>query len=272
MAMPNDLILIRHGESEANILNKSLRAGATDVIPNGYHERHDSYMRLSPEGTKQAQAAGEWLKNNNLASFERYYVSPHIRARETAGRLGINGEWRVEDRWRERNWGEYANLSNEERSKVFGISQKLREQHSWYWCPPGGESLATEVRLRFESMLGTLHRETASKRVIAVTHGDLIEAARFVLERMTPEEWSSQIELGIHPVKNCQILHYSRVNPHNGSQEKWLCWRRIICPWDESLSWQNGEWVELQPSIWSDEQLLESVKDYDRLLKETAKD
>lgn len=268
MSMPNDLILIRHGQSEANIIQSDLRSKPDQPAPDGYFDRHDSHMRLSKQGQKQAKAAGEWLRTNGFDKFDRYYVSPHIRARETAAHLKLNGDWRVDDRWREQDWGEFNIMDPSTRLDRHPYSSKLQDLHAWYWCPPGGESRATEVRLRFESVLGSLHREMSGKRVIAITHGEFLVTAQFVLERMVPEDFFKRLDSTTHRIHNCQIFHYSRINPHTGDQEPYLKWRRVINPYDSALSWQNGEWIELKPRVYSDEELLESVKVHARFLQD----
>ncbi|HEX4662086.1 MAG TPA: histidine phosphatase family protein, partial [Candidatus Saccharimonadales bacterium] len=212
MSMPNDFILIRHGQSESNLVQKQFIHNPDLPAPEGYFERHDSHTRLSVEGESQALSAGTWLRENGQDSFDRYYVSPHIRARETAAHLAINGTWRIDDRLRERDWGEYHVMEPSQREKLYPYSNKVKDQSSWYWSPPGGESMATEGRLRIESVLGSLHREMNGQRVIAVTHGEMMIVARFILERLAPEELTQEVETRANTTHNCQILHYSRIN------------------------------------------------------------
>lgn len=266
MAMPNDFILIRHGQSESNIVQHNLRAHPDQPVPAGHFDRHDSHVRLSAEGESQAKAAGDWLREHDQDSFDRYYVSPHIRARETAAHLRINGDWRVDDRLRERDWGEYHIMEPTKRQQLYPYSNKVKDQSSWYWSPPGGESMATEARLRFESVLGSLHREMPGRRVVVVTHGEMMIVARFVLERLTPEEFMQQSEEGTHRTRNCQILHYSRIDPITGEQAPFLKWRRSINPYNSELSWDDGAWTEIKVHTFTDQQLLESVTLHERLL------
>ena len=141
--MPEDLVLLRHGQSEANIIQQRFKADPGSLAPNGFFDRHDSDMRLSARGRDQARAAGDWLRRHGLASFDRYYASPHARTAETAAGLALNGDWRLDVRWRERDWGEFGVLNHVDRADRFALSQKLKDQNKWYWCPPGGESLVT---------------------------------------------------------------------------------------------------------------------------------
>lgn len=264
--MPIDLVLIRHGQSEANIVQRRFKDDPQAQAPDGFFDRHDSEMRLSPTGREQARAAGDWLRAHGLPSFDRYYVSPHVRTAETAAALALDGDWRLDVRWRERDWGEFGMLNAEQRTQQFALSQKLKEQNKWYWCPPGGESLATGVYGRFRDILDTLHREAAGQRVLAVTHAEMIDVARFVLERLTPQQWLAQDSDPAYRVSNCQIMHYTRRDPATGTLGQRLRWMRSVCPWEQSHSWRDGAWIEIPRRRYGDADLMELVSRFPPLL------
>lgn len=264
MPMPNELVLVRHGQSEANIVQKQFKTNPDAVAPDGFHDRHDSRMRLSDQGREQACLTGDWLRDEFPDGFDRYYTSSLVRTVETAGCLALGGNWHIDDRWRERDWGEYGVVTEQE--PQFALSRKIRDQSKWYWCPPGGESLATGVSLRFKDILGTLHREMPEKRVIAVTHGETIQVARVILERLLPEQWHAQEEDPAFDVANCQVLQYSRTDPISGEVGKHLSWRRSVCAWDDSRSWQSGEWVKIERQTYDDAALLNLVDSFPNLL------
>jgi broad specificity phosphatase PhoE len=266
MAMPEHLVLVRHGQSEANIVQKRFKRDPNATAPDGFFDRHDSEMRLSATGRVQARAAGDWLRRHGLDSFDQFYVSPHVRTAETAALLALDGEWSIDVRWRERDWGEFGVLNQVERAARFALSQRLKEQNKWYWCPPGGESLATGVYGRFRDILSTLHREAAGQRVLAVTHAEMIDVARFVLERLTPQQWLAQDHDPAYDVANCQILHYTRCEPVSGRLDARIRWMRSICPWDEAGSWRGGEWIEIHRRRLRDDELMELVSRHPSLL------
>ena len=268
--MPEHLVLVRHGQSESNIVQKRFKKDPEAVAPEGFFDRHDSEMRLSVMGRTQAQAAGDWLRQNGLGAFDRYYVSPHTRTAETAAALGLDGDWILDVRWRERDWGEFGVINNAERAERFALSQKLKDQNAWYWCPPGGESLATGVHGRFRDILDTLHREAAGQRVVAVTHGEMIDVARFVLERMAPHQWLAQERDPMYDVRNCQILHYTRRDPVGGKLDQRIRWMRSVCPWDETLSWEAGRWREIRRRQYGDDELMRLVEQFPLLLDDEA--
>ena len=268
MGMPEDFVLVRHGQSEANIVQKLWKDDPSAQAPEGFFDRHDSRMRLSGLGISQAEQTGEWIRAEFPNGFDRYYTSPLARTVETAGRLALGGTWNIDDRWRERDWGEYGVLNDTEQEAQFAISKRLRGQSKWYWCPPGGESLATGVRLRFEDILETMHRELEGKKVIAVTHGETMETARVVLERLLPEEWQGQERDEAYKMSNCQVLHYSRKNPTTGEIGKRLTWRRSVCAWDGERTWVAGEWLQIEHKKYADDDLLALVQLYPNLLSD----
>jgi len=263
--LPKHLVLVRHGQSEANIFQQ-MTDGTAIKIPSEFTSRHDSQMRLSPLGSNQARIAGRWLKEHNLAEFDKYFVSPHIRTRETAAHLRLGGHWRLDDRWRERDWGELASLSKEEQRQEYANSINLKKQNEWYWKPLGGESMATGVRARFTAIMDLLYRQTHTDRVIGVTHGELIRVAQFVIEQMDPTQFVNMDADPAYKVQNTMIVHYTRVNPETGEEEDSYHWRRAICPWNESFSWDGGEWTEFRLRYLTDDELLESALEIPRLL------
>lgn len=272
--LPKNLILIRHGQSEANVFQSGFDTNGRPIkVSAEFTSRHDSNMRLSALGVQQAIAAGDWLRANNLNNFERHFVSPHTRTRETAGHLRLGGLWRADDRWRERDWGELSALSRDEQWTQFPESMRLKEMNEWYWKPLGGESLATGVRARFRSAMDALYRINDNKEfedtidsVVAVAHGELIRVANFDIEQMTPDQWITMDANPAYKVQNCMIVQYSRVNPFTGEETRTYKWRRAICPWDETLSWDGGEWQRFDGQLLTDDDLLNTADAYPRLL------
>ena len=272
MAMPDNLIFVRHGESEANVVNHAAKAGDDSLRSDEFKSRHDSDMRLTPKGETQAQITGAWLRDNIDTNFDRQYVSPHRRTRETAANLGVNavnGCWMVEDLVRERDWGEYSNLTDDEREAHFPLTKQNKDLNPWYWMPPGGESLATGVRLRFERHLDTLHREMEKKNVLTVTHGEYMWVARFVLERMDVADWLKADGDDSQRIQNTMVLQYTRKDPENSKlRADKLMWARAICPWDTDKSINGGDWWQLERNTYSDRELMEQVEQLPRLLQE----
>ena len=249
MPMPNDLVFVRHGQSEANIIQRADRSDAPHPAASNVNDRPDWQQRLSPLGIEQAKLAKEWIDANfgGAATFDGKYLSPFLRTRETAAYIGGEdcGEWTVDDRVVERSWGVYGIVPRAEQRQQFPLTNKLHEATPWYVRFDGGESMP-DVYGRFRDFQGTLHREQSGKRVIVVSHGDFINVARYGVERMLPEQWEAMDRDPRYTIRNCSVTHYTRVNPDNPSdiRDK-LHWRRIIYPDAIAESPDNGRWIEL---------------------------
>lgn len=264
MTLPERITLIRHGESEANIAQRLVKTGRHNELPETFATRHDSAMRLSLQGVSQARQAGLWMKTNNEIPLDRFYVSPHVRTRETAAELGLNGSWLVDDRFRERDWGEI--VSHEPMNDEI---KRFRSMNEYYWKPPGGESRATGLRLRVESIMNTLYRRANVNHVLAVTHGEFIRQFQIVAERITPDSANLLDEDENYKIHNTMIVQYSSVNPKDATEKhNHFKWRRAICPWDRSLDWDNGEWVYGDAVRHTDSDLLSYVDLHPPLLGE----
>jgi len=223
-------------------------------------------MRLTKWGAEQARITGRWLLGQFPDGFDSYQVSSYIRARETAGYLALGGAWRIEGRWGERNWGEFSGLTEAERQRKYEASCKLREQHAWYWCPPGGQSLSM-AHADTKGIFNTLHRKSADRRVVVVTHAERIDVVRYDLEHMNPESWLADRANPSRRLENAMVLHYTRQDPSTGEIADHLSWVRGVCPWDPDKSWDGGGWVAVPPRpTYSDAELLASVEPYPRLL------
>ena len=86
MAMPKNLVLIRHGYSQANELHQ--KQNEID-----YNEEEvtipDREWRLTDKGIQQAKAIGTIFQDGRLSQIDAFYVSPYRRTIETAANLGI---------------------------------------------------------------------------------------------------------------------------------------------------------------------------------------
>lgn len=270
MTLPMNFTLVRHGLSEANRIQKFLKTQDVDGLRNAVDivevlARHDSTARLSLRGVEQAEITGDWMRAN-MDPFDRFYVSPHIRTRETAAHLKLEGQWIVDDRFRERDWGEVANPNEDLTSSMTPLSKRLKHMNEWYWKPQGGESLAEGVRARMESVMETLYRRgDRHHNVVVVSHGEFIRVAQFVIERMSPDHFNFTDTDPDYKVENTMVIEYTRQNPTRPADIRdEYKWRRATCPWDASKSGFGGEWVEFHTKKHSDTDLLDFAESHPR--------
>lgn len=267
MAMPNDLVIVRHGHSEGNLAVDLGKKGDDSLFTPGFRETPGHQWRLTDDGRRQARTTGEWIKTEIGDRFDRYYVSPFVRTRETAALLGLpDAEWRVDQRLRERDWGEIGSMPRDEFKARYSQSAFLKKIDALYWRPPSGESIA-DVRLRVRSFFDTLHRECEGQRVLVVTHGEFMSAARAALEYMGDEEWMIADSDPDQKIRNTHVYHYSRKDPEKGSTQKYLSWVRKVCPWREE---GERKWKTIVRKRFSNEELLRQVSGIGPIISASA--
>jgi 2,3-bisphosphoglycerate-dependent phosphoglycerate mutase len=180
----NVLVLVRHGESEWNRLNRF--TGWKDV-------------GLTEEGATEAHRAGAMLKATGYR-FGSAFTSTLKRAHNTLDIiLDEIGQGKIPTlkaaALNERDYGELVGINKEEARKRWGADQVHIWQRSYDIAPPGGESLrdtALRVVPFFEKWI--LPELQKGKNVIVVAHGNSLRSLIMELDRLSPEE-VMQVEL-----------------------------------------------------------------------------
>jgi NAD+ kinase len=267
MAMPLDLVLVRHGESEGNLADRMSQEGDDSAFTSEFRARHSSQYRLTDVGREQARIAGGWIREHLGGHFDRHLTSEYVRAMETAALLHLpRALWQTEFYLRERDAGSLDALATDEKFRRFPEAMRERDRDAFYWRPPGGESLA-EVCLRVDRVLDALRRSPSPERVIIVCHGEVMRAFRVRIERIPQHRYRelhapSDIRDQFH---NCQVLHYTRRDPADAARvQDHLAWMRSTCPWDPSLS--RNTWVPVTRPRYTDSELLALAERVPRLI------
>lgn len=225
MVLPLHLVFVRHGESSGNLAMAAARRGDESHFDEDYVTTPGRLWQLTPTGVEQARCAGEWL-NSELAcgtfsdAPRKYYASPLVRTRQTAGHLGLEpaaGEeevrWRLNRSIRERDWGDIETILKREFRAAYPHNAHREKADPLYWRPPGGESIADVADLRVRNFFDTLHRENSTHTVVGVTHGEFMRAVHLVLTRGNDEKYSEWVDTGGMKFSNCEVLHYTRRIP-----------------------------------------------------------
>lgn len=155
-AMPGSddarVVLVRHGETAWS--SRHRHTGRTD-------------LPLTTTGTWQAAQAGRIVTALRLRD-PRVYVSPRLRARNTADLAGL-APTTIEPDLAEWDYGEYEGLT----------TPQIREQRPgwtiWTGTVPGGES-AEQIRARADRVLATATAALEAHDVILVGHGHFSRA------------------------------------------------------------------------------------------------
>lgn len=189
---PQRIILIRHGESEANVDQYE------------FAKRPDYTIELTEKGRQQAVQAGEKLKALVHDESLYFYVSPFWRTRSTfEGVVSIfprsQFHYNEEPRLREQEWG-YLRC-NEDFDKV---CRERKEYGTFYYRFPGGEA-GTDVYDRINDLLGSLFRDFSHpkfpKNCVLVTHGLAIKLFIMRFFHLTVEEFERMIT-----PRNCELV------------------------------------------------------------------
>ena len=152
------LLLVRHGESAANVAATAAEAAGAEIVD---MPLRDADVPLTRTGTEQALALRRWLDARPPGEYpDSVWVSPYLRAAETAG-IALAGRSdgtraRVDERLRDRELGVLDLLTGHGVDRLLpDEAARRRWLGKFYYRPPGGESWA-DVALRVRSLLGDL--------------------------------------------------------------------------------------------------------------------
>jgi len=181
------LLLVRHGESLANIAASYAEAHDLEVIK---APARDADVPLSPTGIEQATALGRWLAARD-APPSAVWVSSYLRARQTAelalDEAGIAPPVRIDERLRDRELGILDLLTSQ------GVQARFPEEAArrrwvgkFYYRPPGGESWA-DVALRLRAVLDDADRRDNGV-LLVVAHDAVVMLTLYVCLGLTEGE------------------------------------------------------------------------------------
>ena len=186
----NNLILLRHGQSQWNLENRF--TGWEDVP-------------LTEQGIAEAKVAGQLMKKNKI-HIDVIFSSVLQRATKTA-ELAIK-EMNLEQFWsdgqllmtkdqslNERDYGDLVGLNKEETANKYGKEQVRIWRRSYDVSPPGGESLenvVTRVKPYFINFIEPKINE--GQDVLIAAHGNSLRASMIQVGLYKAEE-ISKIEI-----------------------------------------------------------------------------
>ena len=245
MSMPLDLYVIRHGESEANVIVQAGEQGDNSLYTQDNVTVPDRSWRLTATGRKQADCIGRWLVSQQQL-FDRYMVSPYVRTRETAATMALpKAKWEENRVLRERSWGEINTITKDEFKNNYARNWNFKNTDPLYWRPPPGESIADVAEDRVHNILTSLSHKSDSESVVMVTHGDFMLALMLTIEDLADEEFLHRADSDDWKITNCTCLHYTRRDPETGRTSKRVRWEQTARP---VLDETTGRWeVKVEP-------------------------
>ncbi|MCH9632060.1 MAG: 2,3-bisphosphoglycerate-dependent phosphoglycerate mutase [Chlamydiae bacterium] len=196
------LILLRHGQSQWNLLNRF--TGWVDVS-------------LTDKGIKEAQSAGRKIKD---IPIDIIFTSELVRAQMTAilamekhesnepllfiHSKGKGKQWGIDSclkeavemcipthvSWRlnERFYGKLQGMNKDEARKKFGKDQVHIWRRSFDIPPPGGESLKMTLKRTLPYFKNEILPQLKKKNVLIAAHGNSLRAISMFLEDLSQEE------------------------------------------------------------------------------------
>jgi broad specificity phosphatase PhoE len=185
---PNNIFLVRHGESVGNV-DKNIYAHTPDWL-----------VPLTDKGKQQAEEAAQELLPK-LCNDAIIYCSPWTRAKQTAEPLrNLLGCTYLEDpRIREQDWGNF-----QPRDDIHKYAKERDRFGTFFYRLPNGESGA-DVYDRISTFLETLYRdfdqEDYPKNVVIFSHGLTIRCFLMRFFHLSVEEYES-----MRNPKNCAII------------------------------------------------------------------
>lgn len=260
--MPEDLYLVRHGQSVGNLARKNYEENQDEsAFLEVFSQIHESEYPLTPLGIEQAKLAGAWFKKEGLDCFDRMLVSSNKRAGQTAKYLNLpDAKWMMDFNIRECDGGLFNVIAPSKRDLNYSDQQKFYDTQPFLFRPPQGESIA-DLCQRIKIILDTLARECSGKKVIIVCHGHVIRAFRIILERMSPRR-SNELILNKDDqdrVPNCSILHYTRRSQNASAVylSNHFDWFRMIRPAGGGNL--EDKFSEIKRKKYSNEELLQEA-------------
>ena len=163
----NNLIIIRHGESESNKQNIISGTSGTDI---------DVLSEKGERQVKEATSAIETILkdealNARAIGLDKIFVSPFNRTKQTARVLadhfGVSEDQIIEDkRLREIDFGELDGKTRQEYLDYVGINT---DHENVSLTLPGGESI-DDVKNRMMSAISEIDAEHEGQNILIVTH------------------------------------------------------------------------------------------------------
>jgi probable phosphoglycerate mutase len=217
MGWPRLLVLVRHAESEGNVLTIDERAG---------YELSTAAYPLTERGREQAQITGEFLKET-YGKFDRYYTSYYERSRETMKIMFPDVKPYEDPRLAEGQRGIYHTMTHEEITKLFPHELERRRREGYYhYRPWGGENWA-DIELRIHSFLGTLNRDYDDETVCMVVHGHWLILLRRLIQHFSIEEAERMYRASVVPNASVTVYEDRTV----GGRSRLQLTAEAVVPW-----------------------------------------
>jgi probable phosphoglycerate mutase len=201
----SELILLRHGQSAANVAFPA--ADAKGHLESGLTGR-DRDVELTDLGVAQAEAVGAWLARLPADRVPEVPItSPYLRAKETwriaAETSGLSfPPATTDERLVDRLLGDLEMMTRAAIVRDFPDEARYHGTTDYRWRPPNGESFG-DIRIRLKSFLDDINTDHAGRRVVVTAHDAVVLMMRAVIEDL---DWDAVDEVAAgNTVQNASI-------------------------------------------------------------------
>lgn len=204
---PEQLVLVRHGESCGNLADAQARERGAERLD---LSARDADVELSDTGRRQADAVAAWLREHPDLRPDVALSSPYRRAAETAERAvkELDVDLIFDERLRERDLGVFDGLTGTGiRAEYPEEAERRTKLGKFYYQPPSGESWC-DVVFRIRTLFTDLRETFDGANVWLFTHQAVITSFRYVLEDLSEHELM-EIDAG-HQLANASMTRYCR--------------------------------------------------------------
>lgn len=154
-----------------------IRHGATINTEENRFFDDESYPAINANGKKEMEKISQWVYNKGL-KIDKIYASSALRTVQSAQILAdvCEHDFEILPDLNSRKSGIWSGLSFEEiMEKYPNLLDKFHENPENF-CPEGAETL-NNLNTRVAKVINNLIDENLHKRLIIVTHGEVIQAA-----------------------------------------------------------------------------------------------
>ena len=182
-----------------------IRHGATINTEEHRFFDDEKYPAININGKMEMEKIADWVKNKGL-KIDEIYASSSLRTVQSARIVSetCGYDFKILQNLNSRKAGEWSGLSFEEIEQKYPGKLDLYYKVPEQFCPNGAESLI-ELNKRVNEVLSGIIENNLYKRLIIVTHGDIIQAAIANALSISPE---NQFKIYIPTGSATQISYF----------------------------------------------------------------
>ena len=182
-----------------------IRHGATINTEEHRFFDDEKYPAININGKMEMEKIADWVKNKGL-KIDEIYASSSLRTVQSARIVSetCGHDFKILQNLNSRKAGEWSGLSFEEIEQKYPGKLDLYYKVPEQFCPNGAESLI-ELNKRVNEVLSGIIENNLYKRLIIVTHGDIIQAAIANALSINPE---NQFKIYIPTGSATQISYF----------------------------------------------------------------